>query len=182
MDILGISGSVRVASYNTALLQAAGKLAPGNMRVTLFEGLGQLPIFSPEGDGVELLSRVQKLMARVRQADGVIISTPEYAHGISGVLKNALDWFVASDALVLKPVVVTSVSTSALGGVRGHNSLLLTLSAMNAQVVTDGSLTVPFAKTRFDSNLELVDGITREALALSLAALERAVVQGDGTP
>lgn len=175
MDIVAISGSIRPNSYNTALLRAAAALAPQGMHVSVYDGLQELPVFAPTVDESDIPESVNALMSRVRQAHGVIISTPEYAHGVSGVLKNALDWFVASDALVLKPVVATSVSTSALGGARGHASLLLTLSAMNAQVVADGSLTVPFAKLRFGDGGELVDEITRDAIKVTLAALTRAI-------
>lgn len=173
MNIVAISGSIREGSYNTALLHAAAALSPDTLEINVNNSLGELPIFAPEAGDVP--KAVDELMSTVRMADGVIMSTPEYAHGVSGVLKNALDWFVASDALVLKPVVVMSVSTSALGGARGHSSLLLTLSAMNARVVSDGSLTVPFARNRFNSELELVDEITRDALNVSLAALARAI-------
>ena len=175
MRILAISGSIRPDSYNTALLRAAAKLAPQGMHVTLYDGLHDLPVFVPDADDNNMPGAVKSFLSRVKKADGVIIGTPEYAHGLSGVLKNALDWFVASDAFVLKPVVATSVSTSALGGARGNIALLLTLSAMNAQVVTDGSLTVPFAKRRFGDDGELVDEITRDAVKVSLAALARAI-------
>lgn len=173
MDIMAISGSAREGSYNTALLHAAAALAGEAVQVDVADSLESIPIFSPDVE--QIPPAVDALLSRVRRADGVIFSTPEYAHGVSGVLKNALDWFVASDALVLKPVVVMSVSTSALGGARGHSALLLTLSAMNAHVVADGSLTVPFAKNRFDSQMALVDEITRNALQVSLAALRRSI-------
>lgn len=175
MEILAISGSVRGDSYNTALLNAASNLSPEHINIPVFSTIQNIPIFYPDTDEESMPESVKILMARIRQADGVIISTPEYAHGITGVLKNALDWMVASDALVLKPVVVASVSTSGLGGVRSHGSLVLILSAMNSNVVVDGSLNVPFAKNKFDKNLNLIDTITVKALNVSLLALERAI-------
>lgn len=175
MKILAISGSIRAESYNTALLKAAAKLAKKDLKITLFDELGKLPIFHPDIDESSSPASVNSLRSRIGESDGVIISTPEYAHGITGVLKNALDWLVASGELVLKPVAVTSVSTSSLGGARSHGALVLILSAMNANVVVDASLNVPFAKNKFNDKLALQDTITSEALNVTLLALERAI-------
>lgn len=175
MEILAISGSIRNGSYNTALLKAVLNLSPNNINITIFDGIQDIPIFNPDINDIEVPESVNSLMSKIRKSDGVIISTPEYAHGIPGALKNALDWLVSTDAMVLKPVVVTSVSTSALGGVRSHSSLLLILSAMNSNVVVDGSLNVPFAHNKFDIQLNLTDSITEKALLNSLSALDRAI-------
>ena len=177
MEILAISGSVREKSYNTALLKAASKLSPENINISVFDTIQNIPIFDPVIEEDLFPKEVNNLLSKIRKSDGVIISTPEYAHGITGVLKNALDWLVSTDALILKPVVVTSVSTSGLGGVRSHSPLVLILSAMNSNVVVDGSLNVPYAKQRFDDDLNLIDSITKEAINSSLMALERTINQ-----
>jgi len=177
MKILAISGSIRKNSYNTALLNAVSKLSADNINITVFDTIKDIPIFDPEIDEDSYPKEVNHLMSKIRNSDGVIFSTPEYAHGITGVLKNALDWLVSTDALILKPVVVTSVSTSGLGGVRSHGPLVLILSAMNSNVVVDGSLNVPYAKQKFDKNLNLIDNITKEAINVSLMALERTINQ-----
>lgn len=175
MKILAIPGSVRHGSYNLALLNSALKLSPNNIDITVYDKIQDIPIFNPDIDDKDIPGSVINLMSELRVSDGVIISTPEYAHGIPGVLKNTLDWLVATDALVLKPVLVTSVSTSGLGGVRSHAPLVLVLSAMNSNVVIDGSLNVAFAHGKFDENGNLTDSLTGKALKNSLLFLEHAV-------
>lgn len=179
MEILAISGSVRPDSYNTALLRAISKSSPSHINVTIYDSINELPIFSPDVTEEEHPESVRKLIASIRESDGLIISSPEYAHGISGVLKNLLDWLVASDAIILKPVVITSVSTSGLGGVRAFSALVQILSAMNSNVVIDGSLCIPYAKVKFDTDLNLVDQVTIKAIEVLLFALEQAIDRGN---
>ncbi len=175
MEILAIPGSVRDDSYNASLLKAISSLAPDNINITLFDELKYIPIFEPDLPEDKLPEPVNFLMSKIRASDGVIISTPEYAHGVPGVLKNMLDWLVASDAMILKPVMLTSVSTSGLGGLRSHSQLVLTLCAMNANVVVEASLNVPYARNKFNNVLELTDSLTKKAIDISLSFLERAV-------
>ena len=177
INILAISGSIREGSYNTALLRSAMELAPANMQIQLYDALACLPHFDPLLANSQMPAVVKALRNRLQEADGVIVSTPEYAYGIPGVLKNALDWVVASGELVLKPVVVTSVSTSELGGARAHYALVTVLHAMNANVVVEGSMNVPFAGSKFNSHGVLEDGLTREALGVSLRVLGEGVQQ-----
>ena len=103
MRILGISGSLRASSSNTALLQAAAVLAPEGITITLYDGLSQLPQFNPDLDDETVRRPCNDWRASLRAADGVVFSTPEYAHGVPGALKNALDWVVGSGELVDKP-------------------------------------------------------------------------------
>lgn len=175
MKLLAIPGSVRSGSYNVALLNAMSMLSPNNINISVFDNIKHIPVFDPDTDDNEIPEPVNYLMSKIRVSDGLIISTPEYAHGVPGVLKNALDWLVSSDALVLKPVVVTSVSTSCLGGMRSHSPLVLILSAMNSNVVVEGSLNVPYAQNKFDQDSNLTDDFTKKAIAVSLAALEQAI-------
>jgi len=175
MELFAIPGSIRHGSYNVALLEAMSKLSPKGTNITVFEGIKDIPIFNPDTGDEEIPKPVDYLLSSIRKSDGVIISTPEYAHGVPGVLKNSLDWLVSSDALVLKPVAVTSVSTSGLGGVRSHGPLLLILSAMNSNVVVEGSINVPYAQQKFDKGYNLTDALTKKAIAVSLSALEQAV-------
>jgi chromate reductase len=175
MNILAISGSLRQKSYNTALLCAAKNIAPESMRITNYESLVTIPPFDCESNDNNLPQSIIDFRSRVAAADGIIISTPEYAYGVSGVLKNALDWLVASGELVLKPVVAMSVSTSELGGMRAHSSLVTTLSAMNAKVIVEASLNVPFAKNKFNQKCELVDTLTGDVLLNALSIFEKAI-------
>src|SRR5690349_783719 len=96
MRIFAISGSLRASSLNTAVLQAAVALAPPGVEIVLYDGLSRLPHFNPDVDGEIALAPVADWRTRLRAADGVLISSPEYAHGVPGSLKNALDWVVGS--------------------------------------------------------------------------------------
>jgi len=176
MKIVAISGSLRAASTNTALVRAAAALAPKGMEVTVYDGLGNLPHFSPELDGDNAPAAVQSLRGQTGGADGVLICTPEYAFGMPGSLKNALDWLVSTGELWRKPVAALSASPSARGGENAHAALLLTLSALEADVVADGSLRVPFVTTKVTKSGDVTDPVTAQALRASLDALARAVI------
>ncbi len=175
MKLLAIPGSIRTGSYNMALLKAMSGLTSNDTTLTVYEGLIDIPIFNPNTADHAIPVAVADLMLKIRAADGVIISTPEYIYGVSGALKNMLDWLVSTGVLISKPVVSTSVSTQALGAVRSHNSLILILHAMNAAVVVDGSLNVSRVNTKFDEQFNLIDDLTKQAIAVSLATLEHAV-------
>ncbi len=175
MKILAISGSLRAGSTNTALLRAAMTLAPAGMEITLYDGLVDLPHFSPELDGENAPAPVKQWRGRLQEADGAVICTPEYAFGMPGSLKNALDWIVSSGELWRKPVAAISASPSALGGAKAHAALLLTLTAIEAEIVPDGLLTVPFVRTKLTAGGEITDPSTEQALRAVLAALGRAV-------
>jgi len=173
MNLLAISGSVRSESYNLALLRAMKELCPKGTFVTIYDQIKELPIFDPDLSDSDIPNSVCSLISMMRESDGVIISTPEYAHGVPGALKNTLDWLVSSDVLILKPIVATSVSTSGLGGVRSHSSLVFILSAMNTNVVVEGSINVPHAKIKFDENLKLTDNLTKKAIEVSFLAMRQ---------
>jgi chromate reductase len=140
MRILAISGSLRAASSNTILLNAAAALAPENVEVILYRGLGDLPHFNPDLDKEPAPPAVTDFRAHLRKSSGVIVSSPEYAHGVPGVLKNALDWLVASGELYEKPVALFSASPRATFA---QVSLTETLNVMTARLVGEACITVP---------------------------------------
>lgn len=175
MNLLAISGSVRAGSYNRALLEAMSKLCPEGASITIYDRIKDIPIFNADVDESEIPESVDSLISKMRESDGVIISTPEYAHGVPGALKNALDWLVSSDALILKPVIVTSVSTSALGGIRSLCPLIQILSAMNSNVIVEGAINVPYAMKKFDDNNKLIDELTKKSIEVSLLAMQQAI-------
>jgi len=144
--ILAISGSLRAASLNSALLRAVAGLAPTDVRVELFTELGNLPLFNPDLEITDL-SPVADFHARLLEADGVIIASPEYAHGVTGVMKNALDWMVGSEAFVNKPVALLNASPRAT---IAQASLKETLTVMSAQVVEAASITLPIIGSNLD--------------------------------
>lgn len=174
MNLLAVSGSLRAASTNSALTRAAAALAPDGVRVRIYEGLDTLPHFSPDRDGDAAPDSVHEWRAQVGAAAGVLFVTPEYAFGIPGSLKNALDWLVTSGELWRKPVAVVSASPSAKGGEHAHAALLLTLRALEAEVAPEASLRVPFVSTKVSKDGTVTDAVTTDALRASVEALTRA--------
>ena len=114
IEILAISGSLRAASTNSALLAALAANAPSDCRVTIYDGLGRLPIFNPDDEGERTPREAARLIDAVTSADGIIVSSPEYAHGVPGGMKNALDWLVSRDAAVGKPAMLVHASARSL--------------------------------------------------------------------
>ena len=109
MRILAIAGSLRARSSNRTVLEAARLLTPAGMDILLYEGLGDLPLFNPDREN-PLPLPVAALRAAVEGADGLLICSPEYARGISAVLKNALEWLVSGHEFPDKPVAVINAS------------------------------------------------------------------------
>lgn len=175
MKIVAISGSLRPASSNTALVRAVIASTPPGVEAVLYDGLASLPHYSPELDATDLPEPVKALRSALQSAAGVLICTPEYAFGIPGSLKNALDWLVSSGELWRKPVAVLSASPSALGGEKAHAALVLTLTALEAEIVEAASLQIPFVSTKLNAEKAVSDPATLAALQASLAALIKAV-------
>ncbi|MER8431847.1 NADPH-dependent FMN reductase [Mesorhizobium caraganae] len=114
IELLAISGSLRAASTNSALLAALAANAPSDCRVAVYDGLGLLPIFNPDDEGERTPREAARLIGAVTSADGIIVSCPEYAHGVPGGMKNALDWLVSRDAAVGKPAMLVHASARSL--------------------------------------------------------------------
>ena len=169
MKLLAISGSLRAVSSNTALLRAAARLAPERMEVRLYGGLGDLPHFNPDLEESEPPS-VTDLRAQVRWADGLLISSPEYAHGVPGVLKNALDWLVGGEEFVYKPVALFNASPRAT---HAQASLMETVKTMSGRLVTEASIDVPLLGRNLDEHGIVEDPEISASIRAALAALER---------
>jgi NAD(P)H-dependent FMN reductase len=146
MRLLGLSGSLRRDSSNSALLRAAAALAPGGVIVTLFDGIGDLPHMRPDLDAAAIPS-VARLRSAVAAADGLIISCPEYAHGVPGSFKNALDWLVGGPEFLNKPVAFFNVSER---GSYALASLIETVTVMAGRVMREGSVTLPLVSGLVD--------------------------------
>lgn len=146
VKILAISGSLRVASVNSAVLRSAAVLAPKGVEISVYQGLGDLPLFNPDLEGFEPFS-VLDFRNQLKASDGVLISSPEYAHGITGVLKNALDWIVGSGELVDKPVALLSVSLRAKHAPAALEEVIKT---MDSRLLKNGSITIPISDNRMD--------------------------------
>ncbi len=152
--ILAISGSLRARSSNTEVLRAAATLAPAGVEVALFAGLASLPHFNPDLDaeGAVLPPPVQEFRAQVAAADALLVCSPEYAHGVPGALKNALDWLVSGSEIVNKPVGLVNASPRST---YAQASLAETLRTMSTVLVPGAMVDLP------------LEGGRREAAAIA---------------
>jgi NAD(P)H-dependent FMN reductase len=174
--ILAISGSLRALSSNTALLRAAAALAPDGVEVELYGGLGDLPHFNPDLDDPDRKelepAAVTDLRARVRRADGLLISSPEYAHGVPGAMKNALDWLVGGEEFINKPVALLNASPRAT---HAQASLAETITTMSGRLVAEASIAVPLLGARLDAAGIAARPEIAGAVRTALAAFARAI-------
>jgi chromate reductase, NAD(P)H dehydrogenase (quinone) len=173
MRVLAISGSLRAASYNTALLRALREEAPDGVVVELWNGLKEIPPYDADDDVSPGPRKVEDLRSLVREADAVFFATPEYNSSVPGALKNALDWAsrpLATNAFRNKPVAVIGSSAGAFGGVWAAAELRKVLGAMGARVV-DAELAVGHTADKFDIEGTLVDDDVRQGLREALETL-----------
>lgn len=174
MKIVGISGSLRAGSYNTALLRSAVAAAPAGTTIEEYARLRDVPPYDQDTDAGVPPEPVADLRARLRAADGVLIATPEYNYGVPGVLKNAIDWAsrpTSGSALAGKPVAIMGASPSHFGSVRAQLALRQSFLWIDARVVAQPELAVFRSHERFDSTGELIDQGTHDLLVGLLDAL-----------
>jgi len=172
MQILALSGSLRAASSNTTLLRAARRLAPETVEVTLYDGLADLPHFNPDLDRTlddpRLPPAVRDLRARVGSADALIISSPEYAHGVPGSFKNALDWLVGGSEMPGMPVALVNASPRS---VHAQASLVEILRTMSARVVPGSPFPLGLSGRGLDEDGMVADPEVRSTLEAAFAAV-----------
>ena len=167
MRVLAISGSLRAVSTNTALLKAAMHLAPNGMVIEFYDGLAALPHFNPDDEVEPWPAPVAELRRRIGEADGLLISSPEYARGVPGSLKNALDWLVSSEEFAGKPVAFLHASER---GVASQAALRLILETMSARVIEDATITVPLLGKQADADAIAADQLLAPRLRAALKA------------
>lgn len=138
-SILALSGSLRSESINSAFCRALSQLAPRGTNLVCHQGLGDLPLFNPDLE-IAPPGGVVTFRESVAAADALLIASPEYAHGISGVMKNALDWLVSFEGVVGKPVALVNTSPRAH---HAHDSLAEVLRTMSLDIVGAASLAIP---------------------------------------
>ena len=173
MKILAISGSLRAASSNTAVLRAAALLAPEDVEVALYAGLADLPHFNPDLDDLDhgiAPPPVLDLRARIQAAGGLLISSPEYAHGVPGSLKNALDWLVGSPEIVGKPIALLNASPRAT---IAQASLVEILTTMSTRLIPEASIALPLLGRRLDAAAIAADPELAAPLRAAVAAFAR---------
>ena len=173
MRVLGLSGSLRRASHNRALLNAAATLLPAGDRLEVWDRLADLPAYDEDLDTDPAPEPVAALRAAIAAADAVLIATPEYNHSLPGALKNALDWAsrpFPDNALRGKPVAVIGASTGLFGAVWAQAEARKVLAAIGARVL-DRELPVGQAHEAFDADGVLHDPDQHAALAAVVDAL-----------
>jgi chromate reductase len=169
--VLGISGSLRRESYNTALLRAAAELMPPEMTLEIFD-LSHLPMFNQDSEK-PFPEAVVELRTKLAQADALLIATPEYNGSISGALKNAIDWASRSPKQPLngKPTAIIGVSTGIFGTLRAQLHLRQILTKVGALTLGKPEVLVGRAEQVFDAQGHLEDQTTRGFLRDLLTAL-----------
>ncbi|NHZ63934.1 NADPH-dependent FMN reductase [Massilia genomosp. 1] len=167
ITLIAMSGSLRRDSANTMLLRAAVALAPAGVRIVLYEGVDQLPFFNPD---IETAPPpvVRALRGLLSAADGVIVASPEYAHGVPGAFKNALDWLVGCAELGSKPVALINTSARA---VHAHAALAEILTTMGWKVIAAASPVIALANRGFDAAHIAADPALAGPLRAAIAAL-----------
>lgn len=151
INILAIPGSLRPNSSSNLILNEVISFVPSNVTIEVYQGIGSLPHFN---DAEQVLDVVTDFRNRVREADAVLICTPEYAFGIPGSLKNALDWTVSSGEFYSKTVGLITASSQ---GEKGHAAMMLVLTAMGARIIEDSSMIISFVRSKLDSAGKIKD-------------------------
>jgi len=172
MKILGLSGSLRKSSFNTAALRAAQELVPAGSSLTIAR-IDDLPHYDDDIRVAGYPEPVQRLRAEIAAADAVVFATPEYNYSISGVLKNAIDWAsrAPDQPFNEKPVAIMGCSMGTLGTARAQYQLRQMLVFLNAFPINKPEVMIGQAQTKFDAEGHLTDAPTREFIAKMLESL-----------
>ncbi len=167
LNILALCGSLRAASLNAALLRAAARLASPAAHIVVADGLGRLPLFDPDLES-ELPQPVRWLHAAIARADALLIASPEYAHGVTGTIKNALDWLVGFEPFIHKPVAVINASPRAH---HADDALRETLRTMSAGLVGERSFALALLGAGLDEDAMAASPAVADVVAQAVAAL-----------
>lgn len=177
-QILGISGSLRKASYNSAALRAAQGLVPGSTVITLAD-ISAIPVYNDDVREAGLPVSVTRLVQQIASADAVLIATPEYNYSIPGVLKNAIDWVSKAPEQPFrhKPVAIMGASMGAIGTARSQYDLRKVFIFLDAHVLNRPEIMIAAAHTRFDADGHLKDETTRKLISGQIVALKEWALQ-----
>jgi chromate reductase len=172
LDILGFAGSLRKASYNRALLRAAADAAPEGIAIRIFE-LDDIPLYNGDVEADGDPPSVARFKQAIRAADGVLMVTPEYNHGVPGVMKNAVDWASRPPGeapLSRKPVGIIGASPGITGSARGQSQLRQAFEFTNSPCMAQPELLVFKAHEKFGPDGALTDPATADYLGRYLSA------------
>ena len=162
IKVLAVSGSLRSTSSNTTLVRWIQTLLPANIEYTVYDALKEIPPFDDSGEGPVPVTQWKQC---VEEADGVLICSPEYAFGVPGVLKNALDWAVSSTVFSNKPVALITAASS---GEKAHAAMLHTLTAIGTLVSPQTSLLISFIRSKLNKEGEVIDAGTMQQISALL--------------
>lgn len=167
-QIFAISGSLRSGSSNHTILNYLKHLTPPGISFNIYDGLATIPPFDPGNDNDMTPESVTKFRNWITASHGIIICTPEYAFGIPGQLKNALDWTVSSGSFSGKPTALITAST---GGENAHAALLKVLGAIDARLPDDTTLLISYIRSKIDATGNIKDTETGEKIKYVLSNL-----------
>lgn len=163
--VCGIAGSLRTGSLNRALLRATRELAPAGMEIRIFDGMADIPLYNQDVEALGDPEPVQALKRAIGEADALLVVTPEYNHGVPGVLKNAIDWAsrpAGGSVLARKPAAILGASPGVTGTARAQSQLRQAFVFTNTPVVPQPEILVYRAHEKFDADGRLTDEKTRE--------------------
>jgi chromate reductase len=172
--ILAICGSARQKSVNLNLIKAIVELFGDELDIKIFEGLSEIPHFNPDLDTGNPPGKVADFRRELTDAEGILICTPEYAMGVPGTLKNAIDWTVSSCDFSHKPVALITASSR---GQSGHAHLLEILKVIESDIPDDSQLLISFVKTKVSSDGKITDGQTLAQVKELVSSLIKSIQQ-----
>jgi chromate reductase len=173
VNILGIAGSLRKASFNLAALRAAQELAPAGMTIEIFD-IAEIPLYNEDVKAEGFPPSVAALRAKIKAADGLLLATPEYNYSTSGVLKNVIDWASRPPEQPFdgKPIALMGAAAGALGTARAQYHLRQTFIFLNAHILNRPEVFIGAAHTKFDIEGKLIDQPTRDFIAAMLVSFK----------
>ena len=176
--ILGIVGSLRQGSFNRAALRTAQELAPAGMTIDVFD-IAPVPLYNEDVRQQGFPPAVEELRTKIKQADGLLIVTPEYNYSVPGVLKNAIDWASRPPEQPFdgKPIGIMGASGGALGTGRAQYHLRQCFVFLNGLVMNRPEVMISAAQNRFDASGKLTDQPTRDFIGAHLAAFKAWVLK-----
>ena len=170
LKLLALSGSLRRTSYNSAAIRALQLLAAPTVKVQI-GAIDTLPLFNPDREN-EAIPALVELKAQISDSHGLVIATPEYAHGISGPMKNALDWLVSGAEFPYKPIMLINTSPRAHHAQAALREVLTTMSGV---IIEKASVSIPLLSSRLDAPGIVADTDMAGALAIGLAEFCREI-------
>ncbi len=168
--VLAICGSTRKTSSNLALIHAIEKLASDKFSMDIFQDIESIPHFNPDHDLGNPPLEVAKFRNKIREYNGILICTPEYAMGVPGTLKNMIDWTVSSMEFSKKPTVLITASSL---GEKAHASMMETLKIIEADITEKMQLHIPYVKTKLNPEGQICDLLTLDAVENLIEALSQ---------